>query len=160
MKVKVGEEEVFLDPKNLIVDEVNLNDFLKRFAPNYSHFNMMWAKSQFIQRTTEDRHDVVLADRYRYYKENDGGSDKLAESKAKVHEDVIEAKKRMQNARFVTQILNGYLRSLDKAQESALNLGYNIRKEMDKLFPQSIRGPEMDPDAQMAQMLKDEGEAK
>jgi len=153
MKLKVGEEEVFLDPQNLEVDEVNMNDFLKKFPGIYNHYNTMWAKAQLIQRTVEDRYENILNDRYVFFKQNDGGSDKLAEAKAKIHEGVVQAKKTMQAAKYVTQQLHAYLRSLDKAHEDALNLGYNIRKEMDKLYPQTISASQ---DAKMAKLMQGE----
>jgi len=154
MKVKVGETEVNLDPKNLEVDEVNMNEFLKDFAGTYNHYATQWATAQYIQRTIEDRYDITYAERFRFFKENDGGSDKLVEAKVKVHDSVVDAKKKMQHAKLITQLLHSYLRSLDKAYESALNLGYNIRKEMDKLYPQSIKVA--DADAQVAAYFKEE----
>jgi len=138
MKVKVGDNEVNLDPKNLDVDEVNMNEFLKEFAGTYNHYATQWATAQYIQRSAEDRYDITYAERFRFYKENDGGSDKLVEAKVKVHDAVVEAKRKVQQSKYVTTLLNSYLRSLDKAYESALNLGYNIRKEMDKLYPKSV----------------------
>ena len=154
MKLKVDEEEVFLDPTNLEVDEVNLNDFLKEFSGTYNYYNTMWAKAQLIQRTFEDRYENTLNDRYVFFKMNDGGSDKLAEAKAKIHDSVVQAKKTMQTAKYVTQQLNGYLRSLDKAHEDALNLGYNLRKEMDKLYPNSIGASA---DKGMAKLMEEQG---
>ena len=35
---------------------------------------------------------------------------------------------------------------MDKAVENALNLGYNIRKEIDKIHPQTVAGKGYDDD--------------
>ena len=139
MKVKVGDQEVVLDPKYLEVSEVNLNDFLKTFAGIYSYYGAMCNKAQFIQHLTEDRYDQVSSERFQWYKENEGGSDKLVEAKVAVHESVIKAQRASREAKYIAQLLFAYVRSLDKAHENALNLGYNVRKEIDKIFPQTIK---------------------
>ena len=140
MKVKVGDQEVVLDPKHLEVSEVSMNDFLKNFAALYSYYNAMWAKSQFIQHLTEDKYDQVASERFQHYKESEGGSDKLVEAKVTVSEKVIAARRAAREAKYICQLLFTYLRALDKAHENALNLGYNIRKEIDKIYPQHIHG--------------------
>lgn len=140
MKVKVGEHEVTLDSNFLEVTEEGLNDFLKKFAGIYNYYYMMWCKAQHIYQLAEDKYDVMITDRYQWFKEHEGGSDKLAEAKARVNESVIQARKVARDAKYVAQLLNSFLRAMDKAHENALNLGYNLRKEMDKLFPQEVKG--------------------
>jgi hypothetical protein len=139
MKIKVAEHEVILDPKNLEVSEEIMNDFLKNFAGIYNYYYMMWAKAQHIHYLAEDHYDVLFASKYQWAKENEGGSDKLAEAKARISEPVVQARMQARDAKYVMQLLNSYLRAMDKAHENALNLGYNVRKEMDKIFPQEVR---------------------
>ena len=110
MKVKVGEAEVILDPKHLEVDEVTLNDFLKNFASLYGYYNAMCAKSQFIMHLTEDKYDQISSERFQYYKENNGGSDKLCEAKTTVSEKVIVARRAAREAKYIYQLLFAYLR--------------------------------------------------
>lgn len=154
MKIKLDGVEVDLDTKNLEIDEVNLNDFLKDFAGTYNYFNQCWVKAQYLQHLSEDRYDTVFCERFQWYKENDGGSDKLVEAKVKMSDVVIKARKSSRDAKYISQLLFTYLRALDKAHENALNLGYNIRKEMDKLFPKSIKTNDPEVDAQIAAMFK------
>lgn len=157
MKIKVGDQEVTLDPKNLEVDESTMNDFLKTFASKYNYYNAMWAKAQYIQYIAEDRHEAIASERFQWYKENEGGSDKLVEAKVKMAEIVMKAKKTARDAKYVSQVLFTYLRSMDKAHENALNLGYNVRKEMDKLFPQHIKGNSYeDVDAAVAKAIAED----
>jgi hypothetical protein len=162
MKIKVGEHEVVLDPKHLEISEEGMNDFLKNFAGLYNYYHMMWSKAQYLHYKLEDRHDVLLAERYQWYKENEGGSDKLAEAKARISEQVIQAKKSARDAKYVMQVLNSYIRALDKAHENALNLGYNIRKEIGHLFPQEVRGPLRTAaiDAEIAKFFEEEPQEK
>ena len=140
IKVKIGDDEVVLEEKHLLVDEVNLNEFLKKFASIYNYYNTMWANAQYLYYCADDNLDVKYGERFQFYKENEGGSDKLVEAKVKSHPDVINARALSRQAKYAMQLLFTYLRAMDKAHENALNLGYNIRKEMDKLFPQSIKG--------------------
>jgi len=159
MKVKIGDEEVILDPKHLEVDEVGLNEFLKNFASIYSYYNNKWARAQFIHYCAEDNADVKYSERFQFYKENEAGSDKLVDAKAKTHPDVVQARQVSRNAKYAMQLLYVYLRALDKAHENALNLGYNIRKEMDKLFPKSISstdGLDSDVDKQIDRLFNEE----
>jgi len=139
IKVKIGDTEVVLEEKHLVVDEVSLNEFLKKFASTYNYYNTMWAKAQYLNHCAEDSFDVKYGERFQFYKENEGGSDKLVEAKVKSHPDVINARAKARQAKYAMQLLNSYLRAMDKAHEDALNLGYNIRKEIDKIFPQSIK---------------------
>lgn len=162
MKVKVGDQEVTLESKHLEVAEHNLNDFLINFASIYNYYNMAWAKAQYILHLMEDRHEVSYSERFQFYKENEGGSDKLVDAKVKMHEQVVSAKKAGRDAKYAERLLYTYLRALDKANENALNLGYNIRKEMDKIYPQVVKGTELqgDVDAQVAKLLSEGETAK
>jgi hypothetical protein len=135
--IKIGQEEVQLDPGNLQVNESNLNDFLSKFPGIYSYYNAKWVESQYIQYQTEDYYDEVYCKKFKFFK--DGSSDKLAEAQSKADDQVIEAKKEARKAKLNAQLLYGYLRALDKCFECAINLGYNMRREMDKLFPRDIK---------------------
>ena len=140
MKVKVGDIDVILDPKNLEVNEVTMTDFLKNFASLYSYYNAMASKAQFIQHLTDDKYEQVASERFQHYKENEGGSDKLVEAKVTISEKVMAARRAAREAKYIYQLIFGYLRAMDKAHENCLNLGYNIRKEIDKIYPQHIHG--------------------
>ena len=155
MKVKIGEDEVVLEPKHLEVSEVGLNDFLKTFAGIYSYYNTVWAKAQYINYCAEDNADLKYSERFQFYKENEAGSDKLVDAKAKMHPDVIQAKQQARNSKYAMQLLYMYLKALDKAHDNALNLGYNVRKEMDKLFPQSIAGLDHDVVEKVAKLISE-----
>ncbi len=156
MKVKIGDTEVVLEEKHLAVDEVSLNEFLKKFASIFNYYSTMWAKAQYLHYVAEDKVDVTYGERFQFYKENEGGSDKLVDAKVKSHPDVINARALARNAKYAMQLLNTYLRAMDKAHVNALNLGYNIRKEMDKIFPQSIKNVgsiDADVDKQLDEMF-------
>jgi len=146
--IKVLGEDVMLDSDLLEINEVNLNDFFSTFASKYSYYNQKWAEAQYVCHKAEDLHEIAYAKTFKQYKD-DGGSDKYAEAKAKAHPEVIDAKSKVRAAKMNTQMLWVYIRSLDKAHENALNLGYNIRKEIEKLFPQEIKGTQVNQKKQL-----------
>lgn len=155
-KVTVNGEEVVLDPANLRFDEVTLNDFIKKFSANYAYYNQKWAEAQHAHYCAEDEYDTIYAQKVVHYK-TEKASDKLADARAKSDEEVVEALKAVRLAKLQMQELYGYLRSLDKAHDDALNLGYNIRKEMDKIHP-GIREPSniRDYDAELDKLLQED----
>lgn len=134
-KVKINGEEVILDPKNLEISEANLNSFLSEFAAKYDYFSRRLCYAQKLLYRFEDAYEVTYAKKFEFYKEQESCSDKLAEAKAKSNDEVAKAKQAMRECKHRKDLLWNYLRSMDKAHEDALNLGYNIRKEMDKLHP-------------------------
>lgn len=141
--VKVGEEDVLLDDDNLRVSEEGLNEFLCKFAAVYNYYSGRWSEAQYYNYILEDHVETLYAKKFDFYK-NEGSTDKLAEARAKSNEDVSNARLNARKAKLAMQRLHGYLRSLDKAHEDALNLGYNLRKEMDKMFPKDIKGRNVD----------------
>ena len=157
MKLKIGESEVDLDPKHLEVNEENLNEHLKTFAGTYSYYNAMLSKAQFIQFLTEDKYEQTYSERFQYYKDNEAGSDKRAEAKTTINDNVIKAKRAVREAKYISQLTLGYVRALEKAHENALNLGYNIRKEIGSIYPQVIResGIPADIEKQAEQLFKE-----
>lgn len=136
MKVKVGDEEIDLDNSNLIFDESNINEYLKNFAAIYGYFNAMWVKAQHLNQSANDELDEASGERFKYYKENEAGSDKLTEAKIACDPIIVQAKKKVLETKFATNNLYAYLRSLDKAHQGILNYCFNIRKEIDKICPQ------------------------
>ena len=141
--VRVGNEDVILDDANLIVSEVGLNDFLCKFAGIYNYYTGKWAEAQFLNYLMDDQYDALQNKKFDFYK-NEGSTDKLADARSKSNEEVLTARMASRKSRYVMQKLHGYLRSLDKAHEDALNLGYNVRKELDKVFPKEIKHSDVD----------------
>jgi len=139
MKITIDDEDIDLESDLLEVDEASINDKLRRFAKTYSRYNQIYAKAQFLLASAEDELESVEGAKFDIYKSN-GGSDKLIDAKVSADEQVIVAKSKVREAKYKSQMVFGFLRSLDKSHEDLINLGYNVRKEMDKIFPQEIRG--------------------
>lgn len=160
MKIKVGDEEVLLDSKNLEFDETNINDFLKSSASVFNYYNEMWCKAQYIQSMVDDKLTAICAEKFKNLKQsNIKISDKSAEAMVDADEQVVKAKKLLRDAKYVSQLLQTYLKSLDRAHANVLNYGYNLRKEMDKIFPQTIKGQssfDNDVDSKVAKLFENE----
>lgn len=137
---KIGNYEVKLDPDKLAFSEENINKFLAEFAGNYDHYNEMQtlAQSQHdrLKADYENQHAACLV----IWKEA-GSSDKLAQAKADTDPDVKKLQDAMLVAHYKARRLYGYLRSMDKAYESAKEFCYNLRKEMDKLYGSVLSDP-------------------
>ena len=154
-KIDINGEEVSLDPSNLQFSHENLNDYLCKVPALYAYYSDKWAEAQHVNYCQEDISESVYAHKFEFYK-NDGVSDKLAEAKTKSDKEVMDAKSAARQSKLDMQAIYGYLRALDKAHENALNLGYNIRKEMDKIHPGIKSGRDMDIDKALERVLNEE----
>jgi hypothetical protein len=123
------DDDVTLDPEHVQFTEATLNEFLQKAPGWFSYYSAKQARAQYIAALTEDMYDQVYSEKFRFYKA-EGGSDKLAEASAKTDPEVVEALKQSRKAKENLNYINGFLRALDKANQNALNLGYNLRKEM------------------------------
>jgi hypothetical protein len=138
MTVKVGNTEVELDPEILKFDETTINDFLSKYASLYDDFMQHHTNAAYIHSKLEDRYEALLAKKIVEYKML-GGSDMMAKSRGSSDEEVQESLEKVRIAEHVKDRIWGYIRSMDKAHTNALQLCYNLRKELDKIFPQHIK---------------------
>lgn len=128
-KVKVGDVEVDLDPEMLKLNEHYLNDYLSKEASLYSFYGSMWANASYVVNKYEDEYEQVTAKKFREHKE-EKATDKLADSLAKSDPEVIDLQAKLRAAKRVKDQIWMYLKSMDKNHENALNMGYNVRKEI------------------------------
>ena len=131
--VKIKGEEVHLDPNNLSFNEATLTEYLQKEGGYYNNFGARLAVAEFLLQRTELKYEALYAEKFRDYKENEGGSDKLAEAKTESDSEVIEAKEKVLDARLAVRLLTQHLRAWDKNHENAQSLGHFLRKEMEKL---------------------------
>ena len=141
MKINVGNEEVELDSEILNFNEASLNEFLTKDAGYYSYFHSKMIDAQYILTQHENALEATYSAKFREYKEN-GATDKMSEAMAKSDQDVVVIKEKVRNAKRCKDYLWGFLKSLDKAHENALNLGYNVRKEMNVFQNQHVKSLE------------------
>jgi hypothetical protein len=131
-KITVGDKEVVLDADILEFGETNLNEFLTKVGGWHAYYAEVLADSIFVLGLYEEKYVEIYGKRFRDLK-SAGGSDKLVEAATKSDVDVIEVHQKVLAAQLNKDLVNGFLRSIDKAFQAAMNFGYNKRKEMDKL---------------------------
>lgn len=153
-KITVGDHVVEMDPQILEFGETNLNEFLTKVGGWHAYYAERHADAIFILGLYEQKYEEIYGKRFRELKGSGNTvSIPLAEAAAKSDPEVGEAHQKMLAARLNKDLLGGFLKSIDKAFQAAMNFGYNKRKEMDKLGASILS----DTDQQIASMLaKDE----
>ncbi len=129
MKVKVGNEEIELDPSVMAFTEHTINDFLVKDAGNYCYYHQKMVDAQYIASKYEDAYDNLYYKKFCEFKET-GMAVATAEATAKCDKEVMEAQEKARITKRAKDHLYGFLKSLDKAHENVLNLAYNVRKEL------------------------------
>jgi len=123
---------VEIDPENLRFNENNLSQYIQTEAGYYDNFGAYLSLAEKNLQNFELRHEKLSADRFIEAKES-GGSDKLAEAKAKADPDVVAFKEKVNDAKYAVNRLKQHLRAWDKNHDNAQSLGHMQRKMMDKL---------------------------
>lgn len=131
-KLEFAGAVVEIDPENLRFNETNLSQYIQTEAGYYDNFGAYLSLAEKNLQNFELRHEKTLAERFVEAKEN-GGSDKLAEAKAKCDPVVVDLKDKMNDAKYIVNRLKQHLRAWDKNHDNAQSLGHMQRKLMDKL---------------------------
>lgn len=132
-KIKIGNDEVELDGQVLEVSHETINEFLTKFASWYRYYQEQYNRASIVSKHQADKYNSVLHGKFKTYKQDNQCSDKMAEACAKSDEEVLMAQEKMRGAEYVRDEVWGFLRSMDYAHENALQLCYNMRKEIDKI---------------------------
>ncbi len=129
--VKLGAEEVKLDPSVFVFNETTLNSYLEAEAGWYAYFGSKLADAEYLQHSAEADHDKTYSERFK--EARDGGlSEKTAEAATKSDSDVEEAKQCALAAKHKVRLLQNFMRAFDRAHENAQSRGHFLRKEMDQ----------------------------
>jgi hypothetical protein len=143
-KLTFDKFEVVVDPENLRFDEDSLNTYIQREAGFYDNFGAFLALAEKNLQNKEIQYEKLVSERFVEAKDN-GGSDKLAEAKAKSDSVVVLIKEQMVEARYVVNRLKNHLKAWDKNHDNAQSLGHMLRKQLDKIggdihYPRSYIG--------------------
>lgn len=131
-KLSFDKYEVELDSENLRFDQDSLTIYIQKEASFYDNFGSYLALAEKHLQNKEVFHEKLYCERFVEAKE-DGGSDKLAEAKAKCDVDVVKVKEEIVEAKYIVNRLKNHLKAWDKSHDNAQSLGHNLRKQMDKL---------------------------
>ena len=131
-KLKFAGSEVIIDPANLAFNEATLGSYIEHESGYYDNFGAFLALAEKNLQQKDLQHEKLYNQRYIEAKES-GGTDKLAEAKAKADQDVIEMKEDVIDAKYIVNRLKQHLRAWDKNHDNAQSMGHMLRKTMDKL---------------------------
>lgn len=129
--ITVGDQEVTMDSSILDFGETNLNEFLQKVGGHHAYFAEKHADTVWILGLYEQKYDEIYSQKLRELK--GAGPIPIVQAAAKSSPEVIEAHEKMLAAQLNKDLVGGFLKSIDKAFQAAMNYGYNKRKEMDKL---------------------------
>lgn len=134
MKVTVTDmtgtqHEVEIDLGLLDFQEEELNDHLQKEAGIYGWYKARWFDAQYDYKVKDTEADAAEAGAMVRYREG-GDAVEVAKQKAKADLDVIKSRIEAHEAQRRMGYIESVLRAMDKNHENALNLGYNVRREM------------------------------
>jgi len=129
--VKVGTEEITIDPNDLDFNEATLNEYMQKEASLYNYYGQKAADAQAQLQLAKMHNEIAYAEKFKFYKASNTVA--LTESLAKADPEVVKTAKHVISCARVLDKLKNYLRSWDKNHDNAQALGHMIRKEMDKL---------------------------
>jgi len=133
LKLKIGDQEVILDSENMTFNEATLNEFIQKEHAFYDHFGRAAVNLEALYDVRKSEYEQIRESRFDQFKTEASCSDKLASARAESDDEVVKAKQKMIAAKRNHKLVQQHLRAWDKAHDNALNLAYNLRKEMDKL---------------------------
>ena len=83
----------------------------------------------------EDKYNSLYSQKFCEYRELTS-SDKTAEMKTKIDNDVMEALEKVRVAKRHLNTLYGFLKAMEKSHEDVITTCHNLRKEMSTMFNQ------------------------
>jgi hypothetical protein len=131
-RLELGSQTAIINPENLRFNETNLKEYLQTESGYYDNFGACLALAEKILQQVELQAERLYSASFAEWKDN-GGSDKLAEARAKADTAVIAANELVIEAKYKVKRLQQHLRAWDKNHDNAQSLGHMLRKEMEKL---------------------------
>jgi len=153
-KIKLGQEEIIIDPKRLQINEASLSKYLEEEAVWYDYFGRKMADAEFLLQAKDNEYDVKYAEKFASHKES-GCSDKLADANAKSDPEVEELKKSCIATKHKVKSLQQHLRAWDRNHDNAQSMGHNLRKEMDKFNSEIYLSSRRDSTDSSSDLLED-----
>lgn len=130
--ITIGGEEIQIDPSLFQFDQNSLSQYLEVEAGWYSYYGAKLADAEAEYQFIDAKLDATYGEKFVHLKENEGGSDKLVESKVKQDSEYQELNKKKIAAKRRVKLLQQHIRAWDKNHDNAQQLGYLLRKELDK----------------------------
>ena len=136
--IKVGKEEINLNEDHLKFSAETMNDFLTNYAAIYRYYQNKHDDATYISQKLNDQYTKLYNAKFKQFKADNGYSDKMAEACAKSDDEVCDFLNKVRVAEYAKDELKGFLKSMDYAHNSAKEMCYNIRKELEKIYPKTV----------------------
>ena len=130
--LELGSQKVVIDPNYLKFNETTLTQYLTVESGYYDNFGAHLAMAEKMLQLFELQAERIYSSSFAEWKDN-GGSDKLAEARAKSDTAVVASEELVIEAKYKVKRLQQHLRAWDKNHDNAMNLGHWLRKQADKL---------------------------
>ena len=130
--VDLDGEPIVLDPKRFQFNDASLGKFMEDVSLWYDYYSSKTSKAEGLLVDSETVHEQKYLEKFLAGKQ-EGFSDKAADAYGKTDLIVRECQEKVNKYKLATKQLKEYLKSFDKAHSMAMNRGFMIRKEMDKL---------------------------
>lgn len=141
--VRLLDEEVVINPNDLLFDDRTLNQFFERVSGRIDYIGRCHADAQHISLRREQEYEQMWLGLYKRYRLGESKcAEKTSELLAKGDDAVQKAKQEYIEAKHTRDLLYAHLQALNAAREDAHNRGHFIRKEMDKLHSDIMLTPE------------------
>jgi len=131
-ELEVAGEKVVLDPEHLKFNETTLNEYIIKEGAYYDNFGGYLARAEKVLQYREMELEETFSDLFAMNKDA-GGSDRLAEARAKSDSTFVSKKKQVLECKYLVTRLKNHLKAWDKNHDNAQSLGHMLRKGMDKL---------------------------
>jgi hypothetical protein len=143
-KIKLGVEEIDINPVHLKFDERTLSDWLVNEAGWYNYYAGKLQLAEAYLNHAEMNYEVLRSGCLVAAKK-EGAAVAVAEAIALTNDDVIKAQKTVYNEQYKVGVIKTHLKAWDKAHEAAISLSHTLRKELDRLgndiyLPGGLRG--------------------
>lgn len=136
--IKVGKDDVDLNSDLLKFSPETINEFLSTYASLYRYYSNKHNDAAYIVKKYSDSYAAAINRKFKESKEANGYSDKMAEACSKSDPENMAILERVRTAEYAKDELYSFLRSMDAAHSDAKEMCYNLRKEMDKIYPKTI----------------------
>lgn len=130
--VKVNDQDIKLDPKNMHFNDNTLNDYMEKEYGWIDYFGKQLEFAQKERLIAEVDAEAIFSKKYIEAKD-EGGTEQYAKAKANADDEVVAAKKKVIEKKEIEGFLKAHLRAWDKNHDNAQNRGHSLRKELDKL---------------------------
>ena len=131
-KVVIDGREVTLDPTHLIFNEQTVHKWQQDAQTWDNFYSQVQFEAEKWCTELEEDYDTLFDTSYLDAKAN-GCTEKQAEATSRISQAVRDAKHKLDDAKWTLGKIKAFIRSFDKAFDTARSMEYRLGKELDKV---------------------------